>query len=112
MKASPPPTASARTRRNASGWCSSKSNAHANVVAVVSCPASTRVIRSSRISLSDNCSPDSPRALTSNDRTSCRSPRRGSARRCAMSAMTTSSISVLARARAGQTRSAPNRRSA
>ena len=69
-----------RARASAAGLRSSRSNAHARPVVVVSCPASSSVISWSRSSPS-SISP----ARTSAESTSSRSARPGSARRAAIS---------------------------
>ena len=79
---------SARMRSTTCGWRASRSNAHASAVAVVSWPAASSVISSSRSSWS-SASP----SATISDRMSVRSPTSGSARRAAISSKRISSTS-------------------
>ena len=67
--------------RIAPGLRSRRSNAHASAVALVSCPAVSSVISSSRSSRSVIGLPSSWRACSSSESTSSRSPASGSARR-------------------------------
>ncbi len=71
--ASSVPSSSSRRRAIGAGLCSNRSNAHASPVAVVSCPAASIVISSSRSSTSVIGSPFSSRAPSSTESTSVRS---------------------------------------
>ena len=77
-----PPRAGARRR---SGARTSRSQAHASELAVVSWPASTSVSSSSRSSRSVSASPSSVRACSSSERMSRRSSRSAASRRRARS---------------------------
>src|SRR5207244_4032725 len=82
-----------------SGWCSTRSSAHASAVAVVSWPATRSVISSSRSSSSVSGRPSSSRASSNKDSTSSW-PAVPAARRRAACAMSAASTSPLARPRA------------